>query len=233
MRVRTVLLATAVMQFQGSQAPQVRSCNNVDLPTVPMRMRIVSIPGATVIGDSLGDYVHDRSRCTSVTVGEGFFRFGTATTREWPECLTASREITLDLTRPVENGGSTAQGVMVGTSYMKVYVVPPLGSDGKNAGLDRLSVGQSVPAFWTAVEVTDKATNRVWSLMFNPDAQVCANAYSAPGSTRALITRLSASQWRVDLPAGSIGRLYRGIRPSSESDRGLFYVQAQFVLEAL
>lgn len=230
MRVQAVVLTMAALQLQGPQYP---SCNNRDLAAVPMKMRILPNPGAHVTGDAFGDYAHDRSRCTSVPVSEGLFRFGTATRAEWPECQTATREMTVDLTHPVDNGGGISQGVMVGTNYMKVYAISSLNADGKLAGLHWMPVGQTVPAFWAKLEFTDKATGTLWSVTFNPDPQICAHAYSAPGSTRASITRTSDSHWQVDLPAGSIGRLYRGISPSTGGDRGLFYIQAHFAIELL
>ena len=71
MRASTVLLITTAIQIQAQQFP---SCANAGLGLIPMRMRITKISDAYVKGDARGDYVHDRSRCTSVTDSEGLSR---------------------------------------------------------------------------------------------------------------------------------------------------------------
>ena len=216
---------------QNSQYP---SCNDPNLKEVALRMRILRTATEDhLVGDSLGDYAHDRARCTSVTDVEGLFRFGTATVQDWPECKTAKREMSVDLTHPVEGGGGVSHGVAVGSNYMKIYAISSLTASGKLAGLNAVPVGQTVPAYYVQIHWTDKGTNRISSLTFNPAVQTCANVYSAAGTTRASITRTSPTHWEIVFPPRSIGRLHRGIRPPNWVDEGLFYFGARLAIDVL
>jgi hypothetical protein len=59
------------------------------------------------------------------------------------------------------------------------------------------------------------------------------NAIFGTGTTRATITRESDTRWVVDLPEGSIGRLFENSRgdDSHALNKGLYYVSLRYVIQ--
>ena len=124
-------------------------------------------------------------------------------------CKSVSRRtVILDLSRPFE-----ADTKPLGTLRATIFKIRTYYRvDGNTVyGLRDMPVGSTVKSPWTQVSVDNM------NLLFAPNWQnVCGFSADAKGSTEATLSRETETDWLLELPAGSIGRL--DVRERFEND---------------
>jgi hypothetical protein len=143
----------------------------------------------------------------------------------------AFRTFTVNLSKPVPGGG----GVPLGTVTSNVNgsgLITQRGMVGDTVlNLTDIAVGQTVPAAQLNVDL--RIGGRFHVLQMGPQAHghciTDKNRVHGAGSTSGTITRTSPTKWVIDLPSGSIGRLF-DIEEGHERavDKGLYYAQVHY-----
>jgi hypothetical protein len=182
--------------------------------------------------------------------GQGPYRFGTsnvlvvAAVRAGVMVLggrpvdgTPRRAIRVDLTRPVPAGGGPPLGVITDSSHLEVAVqwrATPQGDRRRAQVLHDIPVGTTVTA--AQLDVQFHINGVVHALQMGP--QPIGHCFSDPpavhgrGTSSGTIFRADSTTWIVDLPPGSIGRLYDvSLSYPHAVDKGLYYVSLHFILK--
>ena len=149
------------------------------------------------------------------------------------------RSFRIDLTRPVPRGGGTPLGVVSidtiesRSTYLSIlaqwYTEPnytlhslldiPVGTTVRAEQLDVSFAVNGVP------HVLQMGPQPMWHCLSD------GTTVHGEGTSRATIYRPSASQWIVDLPPGSIGRLFDvHLLAPNAVDKGLYYVSLHFAV---
>ena len=140
------------------------------------------------------------------------------------------RTYTVNLNNPVSGGGGVPLGSITdgNNNHLEVqwYTV---GNTRQN--LHGIPVGQTVTA--QQINVAFHLNGHFHILQMGP--QPYGHCHSAPtavvgtGTTSGTIYRASATKWVIDLPAGSVGRLFDLYNTDQYAvDRGLYYTQLHF-----
>jgi hypothetical protein len=143
------------------------------------------------------------------------------------------RSIRIDLSQPVPGGISKPLGVMVDSVDLEVAAQMQMDPDYRAHTVDEIPVGASVKA--AQADVQFHIDGVIHALQFGP--QPTGHCFSdgtsidGSGTSQATITRIDSTTWSVDLPAGSIGRLYDvHLGYAHAIDRGLYYSSMYFVV---
>jgi hypothetical protein len=153
------------------------------------------------------------------------------------------RSFKVNLSKPVPRGGGRPLGVVVdsgGTTpdgkptgfaiFATLRVIDHVNQNFKN-----IPVGGSAPA--AQLNVFFHINGRFHILQMGPQPWLVCHTKTPPvsgnGTTAAIIYRPDSTRWVVDLPAGSIGRLYdvSGLSratPFGVIDRGLYYIHLHY-----
>lgn len=140
------------------------------------------------------------------------------------------RKYTVNLNSPVPGGGGVPLGVITDSANIHLetqwYTV---GSTRQN--LHNIQIGQTVTA--EQMNVSFHINGRFHILQMGP--QLYGHCHSAPnlvnstGTSSGTIYRASATKWVMDLPAGSVGRLFDLYNTSQYAvDKGLYYTQLHY-----
>lgn len=226
-----VLLALLVTPAGGAGSGRDQRCDNSYPALVPYRATIMEgIEGSSLAGDGAA-YTHDHGACLYVAQDpRGFLQFAHPAAPQWPECRNRmTRTFRMDLGRPVPGEGGIDRGsLLVRRPHLQVHT--RVDSAGTLVGLQGMQVGETSPARYLVVSATDHQLR----LHFNPTYTGCpAWIVLAPGSTHGTVTRTSATQWEIDLPEGSRGRLLEGPEGTVRQDRGLYFFRARILIETL
>lgn len=228
-----VLLALLVTPAGGAGSGRDQRCDNSYPTLVPYRATIMEgIEGSSLVSDG-GSYAHDQAACLFVAQDpRGFFQLAHPAAPQWPECRNRmTRTFRMDLGHPVPGQGGIDRGTLL-VMRPHLQVVTRLDSAGTMVGLEGMQVGETTPARYLVVAATDHQLR----LYFNPTYRACPAfiiLILAPGSTQGTVTRTSATQWEIDLPEGSIGRLLEGAEGTVRQDRGLYFFRARILIETL
>ena len=157
----------------------------------------------------------------------------------WNDTIKNRRSITVNLSKPVPGGGGVPLGTVVGVGGF-VTQRSMVGDTIQN--LVDIAVGQTVPAGLMSVSLF--INGRLSLLQMGPVANGhCMggkNLVHGTGTSSGTILRASPTKWVIDLPAGSVGRLFdmqgsdpAGQRPTHSPweqavDKGLYYVQLRY-----
>jgi len=140
------------------------------------------------------------------------------------------RKYSVNLDSPVPGGGGVPLGVVTDGNDVNLETQwTRVGDTRRN--LHDMTVGQTVTA--DQMNVTFHINDRFHILQMGPQAY--GHCHAAPtavvgtGTSSGTITRLSATKWSVDLPAGSIGRLFDLYNTDQYAvDKGLYYFQLHY-----
>ena len=144
--------------------------------------------------------------------------------------LKSPRRYALNLNNPVPGGGGTPLGIIADGN--DVFLETQWYTSGNaRQNLRDIPVGQTVQA--DQIDVPVHINGRYHILQMGP--QPYGHCHSAPtlvsgaGTTSGSITRLTATKWAVDVPAGSIGRLFDIYNTDQYAvDKGLYYTELHY-----
>ena len=196
--------------------------------------------GYSVRSDGLGPYISG-SLGTQVLVGPlaGLF-LGRGGVRVRP------RAFTVDLSRPVPGDIGVPLGVVRATGWPGNFI--PAGGDyfveiaaqwyteadyTQHSLLD-IPIGSTVQAEQLDLNFYIDGLHHVLQMGPQPTGHCFSDgtAIHGDGTTRGTITRPTPTRWVVDLPPGSIGRLFQVDRADKHAiNRGLYYVSLHFELQ--
>ena len=140
------------------------------------------------------------------------------------------RKYSLNLNNPVPGGGGVPLGTITDGSDINIetqwYRV-----GNTRQSLRSIAIGQIVSA--NQIDVTFHINGRFHILQMGP--QPYGHCHSAPtavfgtGTSSGTIYRASATKWVIDLPAGSVGRLFDLYNTDQYAiDKGLYYTQLHY-----
>jgi hypothetical protein len=140
------------------------------------------------------------------------------------------RRYMVNLNNPVPGGGGVPLGTISDGSDINIEIQWYRVGDTRQ-NLHNIPVGQTVTA--NQIDVTFHINGRFHILQMGP--QPYGHCHSAPtavfgtGTSSGTIYRASATKWVIDLPAGSVGRLFDLYNTDQYAvDKGLYYTRLHF-----
>ena len=152
---------------------------------------------------------------------------------------TPNRTVTYNLSRPVVGSGSQSLGVVPDArAAIAVFYRKDPGTD-VILSPKEMAVGEEVRAarLELGVHLGGEGNGNLSTLSFGPFPRgYCEEALivqTNAGTTQPMLKRTSSTTWLVDIPPGSIGRLWYDISGEASADgktqdRGLFYFSGRF-----
>ena len=141
------------------------------------------------------------------------------------------RKYTVNLNNPVPGGGGTSLGSITDAGGNINIEIQWYRVGDTRQNLHSIPIGQTVTA--NQIDVTFHINGRFHVLQMGP--QPYGHCHAAPtavfgtGTTSGTIYRASATKWVIDLPAGSVGRLFDLYNTDQYAvDKGLYYTQMHF-----
>jgi hypothetical protein len=191
---------------------------------------ILSDAPYSVRSDGLGPYIWGTTNVIVAAAG----RAGVMVLGPPPNTGTTPRSIQIDLSHPVPGDISVALGVIVDRGNLEVAVQWHADPDHRQHSMLDIPVGTKVFAEQTDIQLHIGGVHH--SLQMGPQPQghcyADGTAIHGDGTTRSTIFREDATTWVVDLPAGSIGRLFDDhLSFPNAVNKGLYYVSLHFVLK--
>jgi hypothetical protein len=151
------------------------------------------------------------------------------------DTITNPRTFSVNLSKPVSRGGGVPLGIVTSDNRWPMHGVGILAQWG-NIGdsfqnLNKIDVGQTVKA--AQVNVNLNIGGRFHVLQMGPQAHghcmTRSNLVHGKGTSSGTIHRASQTKWVVDVPAGSIGRLFDVADGNRRAvDKGLYYVHVHY-----
>jgi hypothetical protein len=142
-----------------------------------------------------------------------------------------SRTFSVNLSKPVPGGGGVPLGTLTSNVNGSGFITQRgmVGDTVQN--LTDIAVGQTVTAAQMNIDL--RIAGRFHVLQMGPQAHghcmTNKNRVHGNGSSSGTITRASPTRWAMDLPAGSIGRLWDTEDGHERAvDKGLYYVQLHY-----
>lgn len=190
--------------------------------------------GPTVVAD-FADGVSSDGRGPYAPRTDGVFSMvvlggGGLGLRSNPDSIIYSRTLRVNLNNPVPGGGGTPLGVLTsGSDDMLFAAWKRIGNAAQS--LHDILVGLTVTA--AQLNVSVHLGERFYVLQMGPQPLgIChtnVNRVNGAGTSTGTIYRASQTKWVIDLPAGSIGRLFDLHNTTHYAvDRGLYYVRLHF-----
>lgn len=187
----------------------------------------------TVTSDGRGPYLHGTSNVDLIAASRAaVLHMAGPSVNGAPR-----RAIRVDLSQPVPGGGGTPLGVVTDSSHLEVaaqWKAEPDGAHRRAYNMHDIPVGTTVEA--AQLDVQFHIDGVVHALQAGP--QPIGHCYSDPpaisgqGTSRATISRPDSATWIVELPPGSVGRLYDvSLSYPHAKDRGLYRVALRFVVK--
>ena len=140
------------------------------------------------------------------------------------------RKYSVNLNKPVPGGGGVALGTITDGSDINLETQWYRAGDARQ-NLHNIPIGQTVAA--NQMNVTFHLNGRFHILQMGP--QPYGHCHSAPtavfgtGTSSGTIYRASETKWVIDLPPGSVGRLFDLYNTDQYAvDKGLYYVQLHY-----
>jgi hypothetical protein len=151
-----------------------------------------------------------------------------------PDTTKNPRTLTINLNRPVPGGGGVPLGIITDGDDNGVYTqMQRIGDAIPN--FHDIPVGQTVTA--GMMTVMFHVNGRFHLLQMGPNAfghcHIPATLVNGLGTSSGTIHRASPRRWVMDLPAGSIGRLFDlSHKTENAVDKGLYYVHLHYEVGA-
>ena len=207
----------------GGGTPTPRSCEfpGADL----IRPIVVADFPDGVSSDGRGPYLEGKEGVVDSRAGtEGALTF------YWPGTLKNARALTVNLNNPVPGGGGVPLGIA--TSGDSSGLIAQRGMVGDTVqNLIDIAVGRTDTA--AMISITFHVNGRIHLLQIGPQANGhcmgVTNFVHGKGTSSGTIARASQTKWVVDLPAGSVGRLFDVGRSWDHAvDKGLYFVHLHY-----
>jgi hypothetical protein len=151
-----------------------------------------------------------------------------------PDTTKNRRTLTVNLDRPVPGGGGVPLGIITDGDDNGIYAqMQRIGDALQN--FNDIPVGQTVTA--GMLTVLFHVSGRFHLLQMGPNAfghcHIPATLVNGRGTSSGTIRRASPRRWVMDLPAGSIGRLFDlSHKTENAVDKGLYYVHLHWEVGA-
>ena len=143
------------------------------------------------------------------------------------------RSIRIDLSRPVPGGKGVPLGIVVADRDLELSARYYSDPDNTAHSVLEIPLGTTVKA--AQIDSAFPVNGRMHVLQMGP--QPYGHCYSdgtaihGTGTTQGTIHREADDRWIVDLPPGSIGRLFdNNLGDPNAVDRGLFYISLHFIV---
>jgi hypothetical protein len=183
--------------------------------------------GYALSSDGLGTYV----------VGSNVMRAGVGVDASlvlypFAHSMKNPRAIVMNLNNPVPGGGGVARGVITDNSDLTVETQWYTGADLVRHNLHEIPVGTTVLADQIDVSLHINGVYHVMQMGPRPYGHCYSSgtAVHGAGTTRGTISRVSTSRWEIDLPSGSIGRLFDDHNTDVHAaDKGLYYIDLHLI----
>jgi hypothetical protein len=224
------------LRAQSSQLPTCTGWSNCNpgraYCTIAKRMAYF---GPTVIADladgvssdGRGPYIQGTDGVGISIVALGFAHLAIDNTTT---TTTNPRHLTVNLNNPVPGGGSFPLGIITAGADDALHTQWSLVGDTVRSLLD-IPVGQTVPA--AQMNVSFHINGRFHILQMGP--QPLGHCHSpttlvnGTGTSSGTIYRASQATWVMDLPSGSVGRLFDVSHTTQHAtDKGLYYVHLHY-----
>ena len=189
---------------------------------------VVSDLSDGVSSDGRGPYVQGTNGVGFSAVTEAFVGLALPPHQD---SIKNPRTFTVNLNNPVPGGGGSALGIVTtGNNDTMLYTSWKRVGDFAQSLLD-IPVGQTVTAAQMNVGV--HINGHLHILQMGPQPLgVChtsINRVNGAGTSSGTIHRASETKWVVDLPAGSVGRLFDLYNTTQYAvDKGLYYVHLHY-----
>jgi hypothetical protein len=190
-----------------------------------------------VSSDGRGPYVRGQDGVIDSRAGQE----GALTIFDRADSVRNIRSFSVNLNKPVPGGGGVPLGIANSGNPSGFITQRGMVGDAVQNLMD-IPVGQTEKA--AMMHIAFHINGRGYLLQMGPQASGhCIggkNLVHGTGTSRGTITRVSATKWAMDLPEGSIGRLFDmqspqrqpGERPQSNNehavDKGLYYVHLHY-----
>lgn len=180
-------------------------------------------------GDGRGPYVtgSEGVRSSMLVQGHASLSFVESTG------ITSPRTLTMNLNRPVSGGGGTALGIVTVGGDNLLYTAWKETVVGVSKSLVGIPVGQTVSA--GQINLSFHLDGRFHVLQMGPEAYghchggADSTHVHGMGTSAGTIYRSGPSSWVIDLPAGSVGRLFDVSHTTKHAaDKGLYYVRLHY-----
>jgi hypothetical protein len=140
------------------------------------------------------------------------------------------RSFTVNLNHPVPGGGGIPLGIVTSSSDNNLYTAWK--REGTvSVSLQEIPIGQTVSAQQMNVGFHIKRHFHVLQMGPLPlgNCHTSTNRVQGNGTSSGTIYRAGPTKWVMDLPAGSIGRLFDLSRTTENAiDKGLYYVRLHY-----
>ena len=140
------------------------------------------------------------------------------------------RQYTVNLNNPVSGAGGAPLGIITDGNDINIETQWYTANNARQ-NLHNMAIGQTVIA--EQIDVTFHINGRFHVLQMGPQAY--GHCHAAPtqvngnGTSSGTIYRASATKWVIDLPAGSVGRLFDLYNTTQHAvDKGLYYTQLHY-----
>lgn len=144
-----------------------------------------------------------------------------------------ARSITIDLSQPIAGDIGIPRGVVTDSMYLEVAAQWGADSAHRTRHISDIPVGSTVPA--AQIDVEFHINGVVHILQMGP--QPIGHCYSdrtavyGTGTTQGTISRPDSTTWIVDLPVGSVGRLFdTHLSYPHAVNKGLYSISLQLIL---
>jgi hypothetical protein len=140
------------------------------------------------------------------------------------------RSYRVNLNNPVPGSGAIPLGIFTAGSDNMLYAASLRVGD-LSPSMNALAVGQTVVA--AQINVSFQLNGRFYVLQMGPQPLgIChtdVNGINGIGTSSGTIKRVSQTKWAVDLPAGSVGRLFDASNTILHAvDKGLYYLRLHY-----
>jgi hypothetical protein len=140
------------------------------------------------------------------------------------------RKYTVNLNNPVPGGGGVPMGIITDGNDIHIETQWYRVGDARQ-NLHDIPVGQTVTA--NQIDVGLHLNGRYHVLQMGPQAYGHCHAtptqVNGTGTSTGTIYRASTTKWVIDLPAGSVGRLFDLYNTTQYAvDKGLYYTQLHY-----
>jgi hypothetical protein len=140
------------------------------------------------------------------------------------------RKYTVNLNSPVPGGGGVPLGIITNGNDVNIEIQWYTAGNARQ-NLHNIPIGQTVTA--EQIDVSFHVNGRFHVLQMGPQAYGHCHATQTQvrgtGTSSGTIYRASATKWVIDLPAGSVGRLFDLYNTTQYAvDKGLYFTQLHY-----
>ena len=194
--------------------------------TTTIAPAVLSDFSSGVSSDGLGPYVQGSGGASPIIIWAAFLSLDKAS-----RSVKHPRTYSVNLSHPVPGGGGIALGTITDATGDIDLETQWIRVGNARRNLHDIPIGETVIA--SQMNVTFHINGHYHLLQMGP--QPYGHCHSAPtavfgtGTSTGTITRESATKWVIDLPQGSIGRLFDLYNTDQYAvDKGLYYTQVHY-----